>query len=63
MNVLTPAETPSGVVALTQREAEQRIEQLREHAQRLAADRALIESEIRQLMLVSNPETAYEAIP
>lgn len=61
LNVLIRADDGS-LIALTQREAEQRIEQLRERLQRLCAEKALIEAEVRALHPIAVPPDAYEAM-
>jgi hypothetical protein len=61
MNVLSEVETPDGTaaLALTPAEAQARIEQLRGVLQKLDVQRSSVESEIRALGLIANPETAY----
>lgn len=61
MNVLTEVENPDGsnLAALTQEQAQARIEQLRGVLQGLDVKRAAAESEIRALDRIANPETAY----
>ena len=61
MNVLTEVENPDGsnLAALTPEQAQARIEQLRGVLQKLDVHRSSVESEIRALDRISNPETAY----
>jgi hypothetical protein len=61
MNVLTEVENPDGsnLAALTPEQAQARIEQLRGVLQKLDVQRSSVESEIRALGLIANPETAY----
>lgn len=62
MNVCIPAETPDGarvLVTLTPAQAQSRIDQCRQQLQQIDVGRSRIEAEIRSLMLIANPETAY----
>ena len=61
MNVLSEVETPDGpaALALTPAEARARIDQLRGVLQKLDVHRSSVESEIRALDRIANPETAY----
>ncbi len=64
MNVVTTAETPEGsrvLVTLTPEQAQARIAQRRQRLQEIDAEKAAIGSEIRSLMLIAHPETAYAA--